>query len=46
VLEIDDDKLMLTRNGKFLQINGKFPRLKGKSPAKRLASALDLAGTL
>lgn len=41
-LEIKEDKLMLTRNGQFLQINGRFPRLKGKSAAKRLRHALEL----
>ena len=45
-VEIDEDKFMLTRKGKYLQINGKFPRLKGKNPADRLKNALELVATL
>ena len=45
-VEIADNKLMLTRNGKFIQINGKFPRLEGKSGSKRLRKALDLVEAL
>lgn len=40
-LEIQDEKLKLTRNGKFVQINGKFPRLIGDDEDELLESALD-----
>lgn len=45
-IEIKEDKLMLTRKGKYLQINGKFPRLEGKSQAKKLKHALELVERL
>ncbi|MBL9152937.1 MAG: transcription-repair coupling factor [Verrucomicrobiales bacterium] len=45
-VEIKDDKLMLTKKGKFIQINGRFPRLEGKSHAKKLRHAVDLVMTL
>ena len=35
-LEVRDDKLMLTRNGDFVQVGGKFSRLTKKSPDARL----------
>ncbi|MEM9018042.1 MAG: helicase-related protein, partial [Verrucomicrobiota bacterium] len=40
-LEIQDRKLKLTKNGKFVQINGKFPRLIGDDEEEWLESALD-----
>jgi transcription-repair coupling factor (superfamily II helicase) len=36
VIEVKDDKLMLTRNNDFVMIGNKFPRLTKKEPAKRL----------
>ncbi|MCB1076887.1 MAG: transcription-repair coupling factor, partial [Verrucomicrobiae bacterium] len=45
-LEIREDKLMLTKKGKYLQINGRFPRLEGKSQAKKLRHAVELVMTL
>ena len=41
VLEIQDQKLKLTKNGKYIQINGKFPRLIGDNEEEWLESALD-----
>jgi len=35
-IETDDDRLMLTRNGDYVQVGGKFPRLTGKSVSARL----------
>ena len=35
-LEVDGDKLKLTRSGDFVQIGGKFPRLTKKSPDAKL----------
>lgn len=40
-LEIQDQKLKLTKNGKYIQINGKFPRLIGDNEEEWLESALD-----
>ena len=36
VIEVKDDKLMLTRHGDFLTLGGKFPRLTKKEPKARL----------
>lgn len=41
ILEIQEGKLKLTKNGKYLQINGKFPRLIGDNEEEWLESALD-----
>ena len=35
-IEVQDDKLMLTRHGDFITLGGKFPRLTKKEAAKRL----------
>jgi len=35
-LEVEEDKLKLTRHGDFVQIGGKFPRLTKKTPEARL----------
>jgi len=40
-VEIQDRKLKLTRDGKYIQINGRFPRLMGDSPEEMLESARD-----
>ncbi|MEM6278585.1 MAG: transcription-repair coupling factor [Verrucomicrobiota bacterium] len=40
-IEIQDRKLKLTKNGKYIQINGKFPRLIGDDEEEWLESALD-----
>ncbi len=45
-VEVREDKLMLTKNGKYLQINGRFPRLEGKSQARKLQHAVKLVATL
>jgi transcription-repair coupling factor (superfamily II helicase) len=42
VVELRDDKLMLTRNGSYILVDGKFPRLHAKTGRPRLAAALDL----
>ena len=36
VIEVADDKLMLTRNGDYITLGGKFPRLTKKEPKARL----------
>ncbi len=41
-VEIKDRKLMLTRNGRFVQLDSKFPRLTGKAPTLLLTEALQL----
>ena len=35
-IEVEDDKLKLTRNGDFVQLGGKFPRLTKKLPDAKL----------
>ncbi|MGH7976645.1 MAG: TRCF domain-containing protein, partial [Limisphaerales bacterium] len=35
-IEVDDDKLMLTRHGDFITLGGKFPRLTKKESKARL----------
>jgi transcription-repair coupling factor (superfamily II helicase) len=35
-METRDDRLMLTRNGQFIQVGGRFPRLTKKTAAARL----------
>ena len=41
MIELQDGKLKLSRNGHFVQIDGKFPRLDGDEPEEWLESALD-----
>jgi transcription-repair coupling factor (superfamily II helicase) len=36
VIEVKDDKLMLTRHADFITLGGKFPRLTKKNPPARL----------
>ncbi|HLX96844.1 MAG TPA: TRCF domain-containing protein, partial [Verrucomicrobiae bacterium] len=36
VIEVKDDKLMLTRHGDFITLGGKFPRLTKKAAGARL----------
>jgi len=36
VVEVKDDKLMLTRNNDYVMVGSKFPRLTGTTPARRL----------
>ncbi len=36
VIDVADDKLMLTRNGDYITLGGKFPRLTKKEPKARL----------
>jgi transcription-repair coupling factor (superfamily II helicase) len=45
-IEIREDKLMLTKNGSYLQTNGRFPRLQGRDKAQRLQHALELVKNL
>lgn len=40
-LEIQEGKLKLSKNGRYIQINGKFPRLIGDNEEEWLESALD-----
>jgi transcription-repair coupling factor (superfamily II helicase) len=46
ICEIKEDKLILTRNGRGIQIEGKYPRLEAKNPKERLLEALDLVKSL
>ena len=36
VIEVEEDKLKITRRGGFIQLGGKFPRLEKKEPRARL----------
>ena len=40
VVEVRDDKVMLTRNGAYVQIGGKFPRVAARDPGERLREVL------
>ncbi len=42
VVEVREDKVMLTRNGALVQIDGKFPRLSTRNPSERLQELLKL----
>jgi len=44
--EIKGDKLILTRNGEYIQIDGKYPRLKAHDLKDRLFEAIDLVKTM
>ena len=46
VVEVKDDKLILTRGGDFILIGGKFPRLTAKGGAARLREALQMIRSL
>ncbi|TLD68802.1 transcription-repair coupling factor [Phragmitibacter flavus] len=45
-VEIQETKLMLTRNGRYVLLNGKFPRLTAHSPPLLLREALQLLRTI
>jgi transcription-repair coupling factor (superfamily II helicase) len=40
MVEVREDRLMLTRNGHFIQIDGKFPRVTAPEPGERLREVL------
>ncbi|MEO8353817.1 MAG: helicase-related protein, partial [Chthoniobacteraceae bacterium] len=42
VIEVRDDKVMITRHGELVQIGGKFPRVGAKDPNERLQEVLAL----
>jgi transcription-repair coupling factor (superfamily II helicase) len=46
VVEVKDDKLMLTRGGDFILIGGKFPRLTAKKGGDRLRETLKMIRSL
>ena len=46
VVEVKDDKLMLTRGGDFILIGGKFPRLAAKGGSPRLRETLKMIRSL
>jgi len=46
ICEIKGDKLILTRNGRGIQVEGKYPRLEAKTPKERLLEALELVKSL
>jgi transcription-repair coupling factor (superfamily II helicase) len=46
VCEIKEDKLILTRNGRGIQVDGKYPRLAARHPKERLLEAIELVKSL
>ncbi len=46
VVEVREDKVMLTRNGDFIQIDGKFPRVSAAKPEEQLREILRLIRAL
>jgi transcription-repair coupling factor (superfamily II helicase) len=42
LVEVREDRLMLNRNGHFIQIDGKFPRLTAADPDERLREVLSV----
>jgi transcription-repair coupling factor (superfamily II helicase) len=46
IVEVKDDKLMLTRGGDFILIGGKFPRLVSKGGSPRLRETLKMIRSL
>ena len=45
-IEVREDRLMLTRNGEFLQVGGRFPRLTKRDPKARLQEIRRFLGSL
>jgi transcription-repair coupling factor (superfamily II helicase) len=45
-VEAKEDKLMLTRNGDYIQVGGKFPRLSKREPKARVAEIRKLISLL
>ena len=45
-IETRDDRLMLTRNGDFIQVGGRFPRLSKRDPRARLQEIRRFLGSL
>jgi transcription-repair coupling factor (superfamily II helicase) len=46
IVEVKEDKVMLTRHGDFIQIGGKFPRVSASDPNERLREVLRLIRAL
>jgi len=46
VVEVREEKVMLTRHGDFIQIDGKFPRVSAAQPDERLREVLRLIRAL
>jgi transcription-repair coupling factor (superfamily II helicase) len=46
IVEVKEDKVILTRHGDFLQIDGKFPRVGATDPNERLREVLRLVRSL
>ncbi len=46
MVEVRDDRLMLTRRGDYLLVGGKFPRLQSVDPNSRLREVLDAVRSL
>jgi transcription-repair coupling factor (superfamily II helicase) len=46
VIEVKDDKLMLTRNGDYIMVGSKFPRLTKKEPTARIKEIKKVLGVL
>mgnify|MGYP003605052012 CR=1 FL=1 len=41
-IEVEEDKVMMTRQGDFITFNNKFPRLKSKKPSERIDELVKL----
>jgi transcription-repair coupling factor (superfamily II helicase) len=46
LIEVKEDKLMLTRRGDYLLVDNRFPRLRAEDPAARLAEILEAVQSL
>ena len=41
-IEVEEDKVMMTRQGDFITFNNKFPRLKSRKPSERIDELVKL----
>jgi transcription-repair coupling factor (superfamily II helicase) len=46
IVEVKEDKVILTRHGDFVQIGGKFPRVSASDPSERIREVLRLIRAL
>ncbi len=46
IVEIKNDRLMLTKNSDYILVGGKFPRLTASGPVAKLRQAIDLVQTV
>ena len=45
-IEVEEDKVLMTRNGDYLTFNHKFPRLRSRRPSERLEELMKLVSQL